>query len=97
MSFEPLRLNNISLEDLEKSREDNIEKKVLIVDDSPFNQFSIVKLLEILGVQSSTANNGEDAINMIQGQEDKFKFILMDCNMPFMDGFQVFYFLLHIL
>ena len=49
-------------------------------------------LLEELGLQVSCAANGKNAIAMLQAQQSKrapdFSLILMDCQMPEMDGYE---------
>ena len=72
--------------------------KILIVDDEKFNCDIIDGLLMILGVEnrqfrSQFAYNGEQAVKIIkQSVEEKdlyrFSLILMDCNMPFLDGYE---------
>jgi len=51
-------------------------------------------LLKRLGFKADCTNNGKDAVDMvIKNQKDKndkkihYKLILMDCNMPIMDGY----------
>ena len=46
------------------------KKKILIVDDEPYNQIAVQNILEIVGLQDSnnvisTAINGEDALKVI--------------------------------
>lgn len=59
---------------------------VLLVDDVVVNQIVAQAMLEELGFNVITADNGLEAINLFRGQN--FKFILMDCQMPIMDGFE---------
>ena len=44
------------------------------------------KILELSGWDYSVANNGEEAVN--QARNEKFVLILMDCQMPIMDGLE---------
>ena len=67
--------------------------KVLIVDDNEFNILSALNILRALGIQSiETAKNGKEAVEIIMRKYsqsiccNKFDFILMDCQMPIMDG-----------
>ena len=62
---------------------------ILAVDDNPFNLLIVTKVLEKWGYSIVTALNGEDAIEKAQKQDKTrfFKMILMDCQMPIMDGF----------
>lgn len=59
---------------------------VLIVEDIPVNQLLLKKALEKLGMQTTLAVNGLEAVDIIQTRE--FNVILMDCQMPVMDGFE---------
>ncbi|RZA27215.1 MAG: response regulator [Proteobacteria bacterium] len=60
--------------------------KCLLVDDAPENQFLLSKILERLGFHVSIANNGAEAIAMIEASDHDF--ILMDMEMPVLDGFE---------
>ncbi|SEL03083.1 Signal transduction histidine kinase [Atopomonas hussainii] len=61
------------------------ECKVLLVEDDPVNQLVIRGMLLRLGYQVRTADNGEEALTIV-GRE-AFDGVLMDCQMPYMDGF----------
>jgi len=64
----------------------------LLVDDNPFNIFVAKNTLEIMGYIVETAMDGESAIRKMKelaGDENPPKFVLMDCQMPIMDGFEV--------
>jgi two-component system, sensor histidine kinase and response regulator len=64
-----------------------LDNNVLLVEDNHFNQ-KIAKLaLEKLNCQVSMMDNGEDAVQYIK-DGNKPDFILMDCQMPGMDGFE---------
>lgn len=60
--------------------------EILLVEDSPDNQFLIQKLLEKTGAKISLANNGSEGVDMALA--GKFDIILMDIQMPIMDGHQ---------
>ena len=59
---------------------------VLLVEDNPVNQAVALGMLEELGCETVLAINGQDAINRISKEE--FDVVLMDCEMPVMDGFE---------
>jgi PAS domain S-box-containing protein len=59
--------------------------KILIVDDNEINREVTRKLLEHIGYECETAENGAEAVKKCA--ETKFDLILMDCQMPEMDGF----------
>ncbi|MDO9082515.1 MAG: PAS domain S-box protein, partial [Humidesulfovibrio sp.] len=60
--------------------------KILLTDDEPIGQLSMQVLLKRMGHTVITANNGRQALNALQ-QED-FDCILMDVQMPEMDGIE---------
>jgi PAS domain S-box-containing protein len=61
-------------------------KRVLVADDNVFNQKLAVAFLNKLGHVSVLANNGREALAMVQSQP--FDLVLMDHQMPVMDGCQ---------
>ena len=60
--------------------------KVLIVDDSPAQIFSLKKLVEEWGHQALTAESGDQALQI--ARKELPNVILMDIVMPGMSGFQ---------
>ncbi len=59
--------------------------RVLAVDDHPINLNVLVRQLAALGLKAQTAADGREALDLWQGQS--FAAILVDCNMPGMDGY----------
>jgi CheY-like chemotaxis protein/HPt (histidine-containing phosphotransfer) domain-containing protein len=59
---------------------------ILVVEDNSINQKLATKLLEKLGYNSATAANGKLALEALTQQH--YDLILMDCQMPEMDGFE---------
>jgi len=59
---------------------------VLAIDDNPSNLKLVTVFLENIGVQVTQATNGEDSVNL--AKENLYSLILMDLNMPGMDGIQ---------
>lgn len=60
-------------------------KTVLLVEDNAVNAFISAASLESMGVASIHATNGEEAVQRYC--ERRFDAVLMDCEMPVMDGF----------
>jgi len=60
--------------------------RILLVEDNPVNQRVAQRLLEKLGVTVVIAGNGALAVDRFQ--DGGFDVILMDCQMPVMDGFE---------
>jgi signal transduction histidine kinase/CheY-like chemotaxis protein/HPt (histidine-containing phosphotransfer) domain-containing protein len=59
---------------------------VLVVDDNSTNLLMAQAMLERLGTRTITATNGKEAI--YEYSVNKIELILMDCQMPVMDGFE---------
>ncbi len=59
---------------------------ILIVDDKPETILSLEVILEDLGQRIVTANSGREALRHLLNEE--FAVILLDVNMPDMDGFE---------
>jgi signal transduction histidine kinase/ActR/RegA family two-component response regulator len=59
---------------------------VLLVEDNPVNQMIAKKMLEKLSLTYQLAENGEQALQIMQ-QPHNFDLLLMDCQMPVMDGY----------
>ena len=58
---------------------------VLLVEDNPFNQELARDLLGRAQIVVQVANNGREAIDMLA--RERFDAVLMDCQMPVMDGY----------
>ena len=59
---------------------------ILIAEDNLINQKLIIKVLNKLGYEPKLANNGQEAIDMLN--IDPFDVILMDVQMPVLDGLE---------
>ncbi|MCC6262602.1 MAG: response regulator [Bryobacterales bacterium] len=62
-------------------------KRILIAEDNPVNQKLASKIVGKLGFVVELAANGREAIEL--WKRHHFDLILMDCQMPVMDGFEV--------
>ncbi len=62
-----------------------LNARVLLVEDNPINQMVAQKMLEKVGLKAVLANNGVEALAVLN--EQAFDLVLMDCQMPEMDGF----------
>ena len=70
------------------SKIDLSTKHILIVEDNDINLEVATYLLNETHAQVSTARNGLEAVEMIQEQTHPFDLILMDVQMPIMDGYE---------
>jgi len=59
---------------------------VLLAEDNEFNQVVARELLDAIGVESVLARNGQEAVEL--AEQAAFDLILMDVQMPEMDGYQ---------
>ncbi len=63
-------------------------KRVLLVEDDPTNQQIAEAFIHKLGLEVDVVNNGLEALEFWRLHHDKFGLILMDCQMPIMDGYE---------
>ena len=61
--------------------------RVLIVEDNIVNQQVAAEILSQEGIRVEMANNGQEAVNMLTERPDAFHLVLMDLQMPVMDGY----------
>lgn len=61
--------------------------KVLIAEDNPINQMVIVGMLKKYNIVATVASDGLDALQVLMTSQDMFDVVLMDCEMPNMDGY----------
>ena len=60
--------------------------QILIVEDYADNRDLLLLMLDSLGYQADTVNNGREALNRLA--QHQYDIILMDCQMPELDGYQ---------
>lgn len=61
-------------------------RRVLVVEDNIVNQKLAVRMVEKLGYQPDVVENGQEALTALS--KGDYAAILMDCQMPLMDGFE---------
>jgi two-component system, sensor histidine kinase RetS len=61
--------------------------QVLLAEDNRVNRLVAGKLLERLGATVHYANDGQQALTLFDTLQDKLDVVLMDCEMPVMDGY----------
>jgi CheY-like chemotaxis protein len=60
--------------------------RVLLVEDNEMNQELAMELLQNAGMEVVLAHNGQQALDIL-GSDTRFDAVLMDCQMPVMDGY----------
>jgi two-component system sensor histidine kinase/response regulator len=63
----------------------HFDARILVAEDNPVNQDVATGILENMGCRVVTASNGVIATRLME--QEKFDLVLMDCEMPEMDGF----------
>jgi len=82
------KAQDVSVDDEEADRHGVLaNKKVLIVEDNEVNQKVVAYNLEPAGIISTIACNGREAVDMLEAGQ-QFDLIIMDLQMPVMNGFQ---------
>ncbi|BDA77638.1 hypothetical protein LPTSP3_g05680 [Leptospira kobayashii] len=61
-------------------------KKVLVAEDNPTNQIVALGLLRKIGIEAKLVNNGKEVLEELS--KNRYNLVLMDCQMPEMDGFE---------
>ncbi|KNX78971.1 histidine kinase [Pseudomonas sp. 250J] len=63
-----------------------LRARILLVEDNPVNQLVAKGMLGKLGCQVQVAAHGQEALDCLE--QGSFDLVLMDCNMPVMDGYE---------
>lgn len=63
-----------------------LKGRVLLIEDNPLNREVGVGLLESLGLEADAVSSGEEAL--LHFDRTKYALVLVDCEMPVMDGFE---------
>ena len=84
--------SDLPLEKQEEISADPLKgKRILVVDDNDFNRLLALTILEQYQVQCFTASNGKEAIDQVKSKP--LDMILMDIQMPVMDGVKATHFI----
>jgi two-component system sensor histidine kinase/response regulator len=86
LGTQPVKDASAALVTRHSLREDRNHLRILLVEDNAVNQALAVRLLEKRGHTVTVAGNGKEALAALEG--DSFDLVLMDIQMPEMDGFK---------
>jgi signal transduction histidine kinase/CheY-like chemotaxis protein/HPt (histidine-containing phosphotransfer) domain-containing protein len=81
----PKPLLGIRTPETANAAERQLRGHVLLVEDHPVNQQVARRLLERLGLKVETAGHGAEALERIK--QHRYDLVLMDCQMPVLDGY----------
>ncbi|MCB9943522.1 MAG: response regulator [Geminicoccaceae bacterium] len=74
---------------IERRQNRKLQAHILVAEDNLINQDVARGMLESLGCTATVVDNGQEAVDAIKaGGTDAFDAILMDCQMPVMDGLE---------
>jgi len=84
----------VVVENEAKAKSDNYDEamaklkgaRVLLAEDNEMNQELAMELLSQAGMEVVLANNGQEAVDILS-KDSRFDGVLMDCQMPVMDGY----------
>ena len=77
-----------SLSQLQQQMQQLNNIKILLVEDNETNRFLLQGLLEFKGIEIVDAYDGKMAVDIFLRSPDSFDLILMDIQMPIMDGYE---------
>ncbi|WP_320930727.1 response regulator [Hungatella sp.] len=63
-------------------------RRVLLAEDNELNREIAVELLKLAGIETDCAGNGQEALEQFLVKGEEYDLILMDIQMPVMDGYQ---------
>jgi two-component system, sensor histidine kinase RetS len=61
---------------------------IIVAEDNSVNQLVVKNMLKKLGIEAQLVNNGHQVFNLRVKEKDRINLILMDCEMPELDGYQ---------
>jgi CheY-like chemotaxis protein len=76
---------NLIAREVVGDRQMAVSRRILLAEDNPVNQMLVVRLLEKRGHSVKVAANGREAVAAVENE--RFDILLMDVQMPEMDGF----------
>ena len=75
-----------SLPHASSRRQPQFQARVLVVEDNPTNQMVARGMLKKFGIEIEVAGDGSEALRLLE--QFQYDLVLMDCQMPVMDGYE---------
>lgn len=91
LTLEKGNVANISYDAFDSSNINLENKKILLVEDNEFNRIVAQNSLSSINCMTTEAENGKEALEILE--KNTFDLILMDIQMPIMDGFETTHFI----
>lgn len=88
LSLTPINASELVLSERDGRVRFQTHLSILVAEDNRVNQVVIEKMLERLGHEVTLVDDGEQAVALFQGRRGRFDLVLMDCEMPVLDGFE---------
>ncbi len=63
-------------------------RQVLVVEDNFANQLVVSEILKKIYCEPYVVDSGEEGLEILKNEPEKFNLIIMDCQMPGMDGYE---------
>lgn len=79
---------NADINEGEKTKDGRGYMKILIAEDSALMRRAITSVISKLGHETIEAENGADALAKLRKNSQKVGMVILDWNMPVMDGYQ---------
>ena len=77
-----------SEEETEDSYGEFTGKMILLAEDVEINREIVAALLEDTGIEIDCAENGQEAVDMVSANPERYDIVFMDMQMPVMDGLE---------
>ncbi|MFT7665486.1 MAG: signal transduction histidine kinase/CheY-like chemotaxis protein [Planctomycetota bacterium] len=88
VEFEVLDCSNPIGEPVAPEKESLAGLHIMVVEDNLVNQKVAQRILESAGASVEIAENGQTAVDLWDSERDTIDIVLMDCQMPVMDGYE---------
>ncbi len=82
--FSSIRPDSATAADIPTEFQDS---HILVAEDNPVNQIVIVEMLELAGIKTTLAHNGQEVLDFMAAGECPPDLVLMDVQMPVLDGY----------